>query len=920
VVRPSFPPLLEIRSGEGRAFSLSFLVLALIIGAHTLVETARDTLFLSRLPPERLAFVYVAVAVGTLLLTPLSRRLVEWVGARNALVLTLIGSAFGIAWFRLRPPSTVGVFALYVFGGLVITLLVAEFWIVASMLFTAAQGRRLFGPLAAGGVLGAVVGGLLSTLALLEHGVESLLVFASIGFVLAALVATFFDVEEDGTSDATVAAAVLPDDVEELPREPLTRKIALMVALSTALSVVVDYVFKASAVGSYPSAELGDFFARYYLALNAITLALQVLLTGPLVGRLGVLGVSLFSPGLLVLGALAATLTGVPLSSAITLRGLDGGLRNSVQRVALELLWAPIEPRRKASAKAVVDGVVARGAQATAALGLVLLTSSAEAGLPTLTFICALLAALWLAASLRVHKPYLELFRKALGRGDLDGASQIRELDLTAVEALLEALARPESDDVIAAMNLLAERGRDRLIPALILYHDDERVLRRALALFAESERQDWFALGERLLQHRSEEVRLAALRALALADARPALERAAQHADIEVQTRAALHLAQLSGKPLRADPRVQRALGPDAGVALRLALIEAMGAHPSPEAISLLLELAGDPALTSAVTAALASSADASAIDFLIERLGTRKDRVFAQRGLVHIGAPAQAAVEARLANVGEERRVLLHLPLTLAKFENAAAVQVLLGVLRSDHHSGFIRYKALRGLSEIARRTKLKIDPGPIHAELVRNAMEYLRLLGMALSLRGEPGTRERTSLSLVLGLVEDKLAQARERLERLVQIAQRTDDVPGVFRALGSSDRHERARAAEYLDALARGWDGRRRGLTLLPGLTLDTGTGAGQRRQRLPGRLAQLLGLVFAEASDQERVRAALPYVGEPPASTEQALTRLLDLGDPLLAAFARHARLALPQVAREPATTVLPGRVLEPGVT
>src|SRR5690606_3102207 len=131
-----------------------------------------------------------------------SRRLVAWVGARNALVVTLLGAAFGVGWFRLRPPTTAGVFSLYVFGGLVITLLVAEFWIVASTLFTAAQGRRLFGPLAAGGVLGAVLGALASTLLLMRHGVESLLVLASLGFVLAALVATFFDLDEDAAGDA----------------------------------------------------------------------------------------------------------------------------------------------------------------------------------------------------------------------------------------------------------------------------------------------------------------------------------------------------------------------------------------------------------------------------------------------------------------------------------------------------------------------------------------------------------------------------------------------------------------------------------------------------------------------------------------------------------------------------------------------
>lgn len=896
MVRASFPPLLEIRSGEGRAFGLSFAVLALLIGAHTLVETARDTLFLTRLPPERLAFVYVAVAMGTLVLTPLSRRLVGWVGARNALVLTLLGSAFGIGWFRLRPHTTAGVFALYVFGGLAATLLVAQFWIVQGQLFTPAQGRRLFGPLGAGGVLGAVFGALLSTLALMRYGVDSLLVFASLGFMVAALVATFFEVEEEGT-DRPLAEASSPPPEAASRREPLVLEIALMVALSAALSVVVDYVWKASAVRAVPGAELGGFFARYYLILNLATLVVQVFVAGPLVARLGVLGISLFSPGLLVLGALGATLTGAPLVASISLRGLDGVLRNSVQRVALELLWAPIERRRKADAKAVVDGVVSRGAQAAAAVGLGLLTATGVIRLPGLTLVAALLAGLWLAAGLRVQKPYLELFRRALRRGDLDRDAQAGELDLTAVEALLEALARPDPDDVIAAMNLLAERGRSRLIPALILYHDAPAVLRRALELFAVSERRDWLALGERLLAHRELEVRLAAVRALALAEALPALERAAQLDDVEVRARAALHLAQHSGQSLRADPRVQRALAAPGseGVALRFALIEAMGAHPGAEASELLLELAADPVFTSAVAAALASSADPSVIEFLIERLATRRDRANAQRGLLRIGAAAQEVIERRLMDPGEAGRVLLHLPLTLAKFENPAAVSALLRVLSSDQHSGFVRYKALRGLQQIATDTRLPIDTRTVHDEIVRNASEYLRLGGTALPLREEPAAQQRTSLSLVLGLCEDKMAQALERLERLVRIAQRTDDVPGVFRALRSADRHERAQATEYLDALARGWDSRRE------------------------GRLAILLGLVFNEASELERVRASIPFVGAPPASSAEALERLLDLGDPLLAAFARHARSSLPTapaVSAPPITRAL----LEPGVT
>ncbi len=880
MARLNLSQLLELRSGEGRNFALAFSLLGLTIAGHTLVETARDTLFLTRLPPERLAFVYVAVAVGTLVFTPLCARLVKWVGARNALVILLLLSAFGTAWFRLRPPTTAGVFALYVFAGVAVTALVALYWILASTLFTAGQGRRLFGPLAAGGVLGAVVGALLATHMVTAYGVQQLLAFAAMAFVLAAFVATYFDRDEEQNLDQVVAP--LQTVLRPSPREPFVWRLALIVALATALSVVVDYVFKARAVSSLSKAELAPFFARYHLLLNGASLMLQLFLTGPMVARLGVLGVSSFSPVVLFLGTLVATLSGAGLQTSLALRGLDGALRNSVQRVGLELLWAPVPRQEKVRAKSLVEGIVARGAQATAALGLLALTASDWTTLPKLTAIACGLAALWLVASASVYRPYLELFRKALGRGDMERDLAVTELDLGAVQALLEALASPEADHVIAAMNVLAERGRGRLIPALILYHDSTRVLERALALFSLSERRDWFALGERLLDHSAQEVRIAAVRALALAEAQAALQRAAQHADPQVQARAALHLAQHEGQPLRQNPRVQQALAArgSEGVALQLALIEAMGAHPSQDSTALMLELASDPRLTSAATAALAVSADTSAIEFFIERLAVRADRSAAQAGLVRLGEPAFAAIVQKLDDPATSPRVMLHLPLTFAEFRSLEAVSVLLRVLRSESHSGFVRYKALRGLQQLALGTVLPIDQKPILAEIFRNATEYLLLFSVSLPLRRDPLANGRSSLSLVLGLVLDKLLQARDRLQRLVQIAQRTDDIPHVFAAFASSDRHERARAAEYLDALARGWDRGRDGTP-------------------------QLLGLVIGEWSDAERARAAEAFVGPAPTTTRQALDRLLQMADPLLSAFALHAGQELPPEAAEP---------------
>ncbi len=79
-------------------------------------------------------------------------------------------------------------------------------------------------------------------------------------------------------------------------------------------------------------------------------------------------------------------------------------------------------------------------------------------------------------------------------------------------------------------MNVLAERQRDKLIPALILHHSDEAVLIRALELFGGTDRKDWLPLGERLLDHESPRVQQAALRAFALSGVTSVLESALDH------------------------------------------------------------------------------------------------------------------------------------------------------------------------------------------------------------------------------------------------------------------------------------------------------------------------------------------------------------------------------------------------------
>lgn len=62
-----------LRSSEARNAWKAFVTLAGMMAGHAMLETARDTLFLSRVPAEQLPWAYLMIAGLALLLTKANR-------------------------------------------------------------------------------------------------------------------------------------------------------------------------------------------------------------------------------------------------------------------------------------------------------------------------------------------------------------------------------------------------------------------------------------------------------------------------------------------------------------------------------------------------------------------------------------------------------------------------------------------------------------------------------------------------------------------------------------------------------------------------------------------------------------------------------------------------------------------------------
>jgi ATP:ADP antiporter, AAA family len=875
-----FTRFADLRAGEAVPVRGIAVALAGVIAGHTLLETARDALFLTRLPASRLAIVYILVAGATLLASRLNASVIRRSGRRGALVGTLLASAAGTTLFYFVPRTEGALFVLYTWSALLGTLLVAQLWMLADQIFTVQQSKRLFGLIGAGGIVGAMAGGGGAALVLAVIPIQALLLVSSGVFVAtAAYIKSLDDGCRVEAEPARAAPAPPPESLlAAIRRYPYLRRMALVMALSTAPLLLGDYLFKSIAAAHVPAAGLGIFLARTSAASSALCLAVQLLLAGRIIRHLGVVPALLLLPLLLAMGSLGIFLTGGSLAMAVAAKGADGSLRYSLHRVGSEVLWMPLQADVRDRSRALLDSVGTKVVQAAAA-GLVLLLAAFGAATPrVLAALTLALSAGWIVANLALKGAYLDLFRKALARGTLDVRGLAPELDPSSFEAVLEVLSSRDPARVIAAVDLLHDKKRDRMIPGLILYHESDAVLLRALRLASETGRRDWAPLASRLLEHAAEPVRTASVYALANLGERSALQKALSDQSPAVRAHAAFCLAAAGTTPKLADDEsiaAIRRLGGEPGRAAAVALLGAIADREDARFAGLVLEMAKDPrpSVAAAAAAAMAKIEDERFIPLLISMLSRRSGRGRAEEALVRQGDAALSALAHALRDADTPVSVRVHVPSAISRFGTQRAADLLTTTLAANPMR-FVRHKALRGLGRLAVGG-MRLDRERVEAELRKNLVEHLHLVAIRLPLERDPdpraGARAETSGSLVLDLLADKQRHSLERAFRLLGLLHPREDLRRAHRVLRSGDGGLRAHATEFLDALTQG----------------DAGPSRETR---------ELIRLVIDDLPAEERIARAEGFIPPPPADYEEALVALLRDHDDALATFGAYHTL------------------------
>ena len=771
------------------------LLLFAIMAGHALLETARDALFLPRLGADKLAWAYIAIAFVALGALVLVRRAAGVRDPRRLLVVFLGVASVGtgalaatIAW----DPSLA--FVLYVWTGVVATLIVPSFWLVIDRSLRVTDAKRLFAAIAAGGGLGALAGS--ATAALLARFVaaQHLVTVAAFVFAAASLVAVIFAPAERGEDAQPRSTA---EHVAANPTSTRYLRLLLLLGLVSAAALTIgDLMFKRVLAERLSPDSLAIGFGTIYTGLNVVGLAVQLAVTSRLLDRLGV-GASLtILPVLVLASTFGFILTGAAIS-VVALKLADGGLRYSVHRVGSEILFMPLPAPLRDRTKPMIDAIGQRGGQAIGAAATLAVAATA-AGTWQLAIITALAVVAWLAVTAVTRAAYVQQFRATLGARDIQRDVRVPTLDGDAVALLTSSLASPDEAEALAALDLLAQRG-DR-IPALVLYHPSSVVVRRALSLVEGNVRPDVVRVLARLTEHPDPEIRASALAAASRSGCHGDRLTAAL-ADPEPAVRAAAAV----GIACCAPDDAQRVLATllAGTVEERVALAHAIGRAPRESFRETLAQLLGsrEPAVVHEVLAVWERApalADRSRLLRLLEDPRMRGDarRVFVAGDHLEL---LIAALDDPRTPLGVRR----HLPRTLGLFPTPASAAALVARLLREP-DGTTEFKILRALGRMrADDPELPIDAAPVRRYVMRSLEDATRY--RALRRRVDAIADVTPAIELLLELLDEKRRHATERVFRALGILQPAAQLRRVHDALTSADDERGSAAREILDEL-------------------------------------------------------------------------------------------------------------------
>jgi AAA family ATP:ADP antiporter len=407
--------VVDVRPGEAAAVLWSSAYFFLVLCAYYVLRPIRDEMGVAG-GVDRLAWLFTGTLAGMLLLHPLYARLVARLPRRRFVPLTyrffVANLVVFFLLFRLAGGADVWIGRVfYIWTSVFNLFVVSVFWSFMTDVYRPLQSRRLFGMIAVGGTAGAILGSSITAALAGVLAPVTLLLVSALFLEAAALASRALERHEPrlaaaagderaAVSEAAPAGVIGGGTLEGIRRvaaSPYLLGIAALMVLFTVTSTFLYFQQAAIVAETFRDDRAGRtrLFAAVDLAVNVLTLATQLFLTGRLLRGVG-LGASLaFVPLLTAVGF--GLLAAAPvLAVVVAFQVLRRAANFAIQRPAREVLYTVLARTDKYKAKNFNDTFVYRAGDQLGAWSYTALSSALGVGLAGLAVVMVPVSAAWL--------------------------------------------------------------------------------------------------------------------------------------------------------------------------------------------------------------------------------------------------------------------------------------------------------------------------------------------------------------------------------------------------------------------------------------------------------------------------------------------------------------------------------------------
>src|SRR6185295_396543 len=414
----------------------------------------------------------------------------------------------------------------FVWAGSQAMMLLPHFWGLALDVWDSRRARSVFPLLGACGLIGGLAGGAYAAWATPLVKRDGLMWTLS-GLLIVAHFLTRVIERHRARRTEPIAVAQTVSAWEIIRRSSYIKVLAAGLALSVVVSTLVDFQFKLYIQRLYPDPHaLTQFFGKFYVGLNALSLAFQLSAGSWLMYRLGLGPATGLQPVTAIM-----FVTGLWLGAGwwivLGVRWLQGVVFQTLGKSSAEIYYMAVHPHERRRIKPAVDTLVDRWSDAAVGILLIVLLRVIGVGESVLAVVTVTFLAAWVVVLLFLNREYGRAFELTLSTRWIEPDVVEDSMRIpSARKALAEGLHADDESRIVIALKL-SERSRNKEIVRAVrscLRHPSPGVRAAAVEAMEAMRVKDEEGLIPGFLEASHEPLRRAAVRYLLARGSRPAV------------------------------------------------------------------------------------------------------------------------------------------------------------------------------------------------------------------------------------------------------------------------------------------------------------------------------------------------------------------------------------------------------------